>query len=159
MGAAFEAAFQGVPAFASSVWRMQDMYKTIDSNSAEATALFAVPATITRQIIDKVMTTGFPKSVQVVAINMPYDVKPDAQWVITEPHAVSYGRLFSLQEGKYVNVGNTELEGDEAPATDLEAIAKGYVSIVPISLQLTTKAGRQELSRILNAPIFKSAAF
>jgi len=154
VGAAFEAAFQGVPAFASSVWGMYRDNPNVDFNDPDTTRHFRIAAGITRRIIDKVMAAGFPKSVQVIAINIPVNAKADAPWLITRPHSVSYGRLFQLDGEVYRNTGSAELKGDEAPNTDLEAIAKGNISIVPISLQLTTDAGRQELSRILDAPIF-----
>jgi 5'-nucleotidase len=154
VGAAFEAAFQGVPAFAASVWQVKRNNKGVDFNAPESVEVFAAAAEITRKIIDKVMAAGFPSLAQVLAINMPYDVKPDAKWVVTKPHSVSYGRLFTLQGDKYQNTRNSELKGDEAPDSDLAAISQGYISIVPISLQLTSDAGRAELASILGVSVF-----
>lgn len=154
VGAALEAAFQGVPAFAASVWRMKNNNKGVDFHSVEATKLFATPALISRQIIDKVMAAGFPTGVQVIAINMRYDVAPDAKWFVTEPHRLPYGKVFHKEEDQYLNRGDNELVGHEAPGSDLDVIAQGHVSIVPISVELTTEAGRQQLAQLLNIPIF-----
>jgi 5'-nucleotidase len=154
VGAAFEAAFQGVPAFATSVWQVKRNNKDVDFNAPESVEIFANAAVVTRKIVDKVMAAGFPKRAQVIAINMPHNVTSDAEWVVTKPHTIAYGQLFALQDGKYHNTGSTELQVDQAPDSDLAALAKGYVSIVPISLRLTSDEGRAELADILGVRVF-----
>jgi 5'-nucleotidase len=154
VGAAFEAAFQGVPAFAASVWQVKQQYRGTDFTAPESVKIFETAAAVTRQIVDKVMKAGFPASAQVIAINLPYDVTPDAKWVITTPHHVSYGQVFVPEAGVYRNHSTSELRGDEEPASDLAALTHGYVSIVPISLRLTSEAGRQELASLLDIPVF-----
>lgn len=157
VGAAFEAALQGVPAFAVSVWQVKRLNPDMDFNAPASIELFKTAATVTRRVIDKVMAAGFPKSVQVIVINVAYDVTPDAKWAVTTPHTLSYGKLFDLQSnGMYKNLGSNELEVDKAPDTDLAALAKGYVSVVPLTLRLTSDAGRAELAEVLDAPIFST---
>lgn len=153
VGAALEAALQGVPAFASSVWSMKQAHEGVDFNGQEAIELFRTAADITRKIVEKVMKTGFPEGIQVIAINLPHDVKPDAPWVITKPHRTPYGKLFVKDGDTYHNAGSTELQDSDDLESDLNALAKGYVSIVPLAIEMTTTSGQQRLSEILGAPI------
>jgi 5'-nucleotidase len=155
VGAAFEAAFQGVPAFAASVWQVKRMNPGADFNSVKSVDLFTTPADITLRIVQRVLAAGFPERAQVIAINIPFGVKPDAPWVVTKPHHIPYGRVFAGDGGVYRNAERAVLEGHEAPATDLAALAAGYISIVPITLQLSSRASRAELAALLDIPIFE----
>lgn len=154
VGAALEAALQGVPAFAASVWQLKHHNKDVNLNDADSVELLSVAAEITRKVVDKVMAAGFPDNAQVIAINMPYDVKSDAPWAITRPHHMAYGQLFSDIDGEYRNTGSSELNTSEEADSDLAALAQGYVSIVPLNIELTSDAGQAELSKILALPVF-----
>jgi len=155
VGAAFEAAFQGVPAFAASVWEVKEHNHGIDFDARESVEVFRTAAAVTRKIVDKVLEAGFPSSVQIVSINVPHDVRPDTKWVITSPHSLRYGRIFVSEDGVYRNRVYDEQSGRDAPFSDLAALEQGYVSIVPITLQLTSDAGRKELARALDVPLFE----
>ena len=151
VGAALEAAMQGVPAFATSAWGLHKDEGRPDLNVPETIDLFANAAAITRAIVEKVMRLGFPTDTQVIGINVPLTATLDTKWVVTKPHSVPYGQVFGAHpEGGYANNRYHILEGDEEQGTDLAALAQGYVSIVPISLQLTSAAGRADLARKLD---------
>lgn len=154
VGAAFEAAFQGIPAFAVSVWKVKHSYKNIDLTAPESVNIFSNAAKIAFKIIRKVMQEGFPQSAQVIVINIAYDATIDSPWAVVSPHTISYGRVFSRQKnGKYKNSGDSELIDDKGGTSDLSALVRGYVSILPISLQLTSEVGKTELARLLNIEI------
>lgn len=151
VGAALEAALQNVPAFAVSISRPQ---MEIDYNAEKTIEQFRAAAGIACKIIDKVMAAGFPLNTHVVCINMPWDVAAEAPWVITKPHTSRFEELFQENDGKFKHRGSIGLREQAADNSDLAAIKKGCVSIVPLNLQLTSDGNQESLSRVLNAPIF-----
>ena len=157
VGAALEAGLQGIPAFASSVWRFHRTYGEHDAHGPETAKMLQLHAQITRQIIDKVMSVGFPAGVQVIAINVPDTVQPGAPWVITRPHRMHYGAVFSGDGQRFTNNRAMNNEVPEDPETDLAALLKGYVSIVPITVELTSSIGQDTLATILGVPRMNSA--
>ena len=156
VGAALEASLQGIPAFASSVWGLKSAHKGLDFESEEAEGVFDVAAKITKRIVEKVMSAGFPNNTQVICINIPYNATEDAEIVVTKPHSKAYGKLFERSEdGNYLNVGNTELMVSEETFSDLYALTQGKVSVIPLSLQLTSDIARTDLASLLNATVAK----
>jgi 5'-nucleotidase len=153
VGAALEAGLQGIPAFASSVWNFKKQYPGADFNDQKFIPLLETAAEITRKIVDKVMAAGFPANTQVIAINLPYNVKPDAPWAVTWPHREAYGSVFAGNGTIFKNAGTPEIENIRDQKTDIAALLKGYVSIVPIAIELTSEAGRQDLATILGISI------
>lgn len=153
VGAALEAAIQGVPAFASSVWNVKHANQGVDFSGVESVRLFEVAANITQAIIEKVMAKGFPKGIQVISVNLPHDVRPDAKWVVTKPHSEVYGKLFLSEEGVFRNKGYREPEDSMELDSDLAALARGHVSIIPIFIEITSHEKRAELARILDAEL------
>ena len=156
VGAALEASLQGIPAFASSVWGLKSAYRGLDFESEEAEKIYGVAACITPRIIKEVMSAGFPKNTQVICINIPYNATEDADIVITKPHSKAYGKLFEQSsDGKFMNVGNTELTVSDETFSDLYALSKGKVSVIPLSIELTSDIARTDLASILNATVAK----
>lgn len=153
VGAALEAALQGVPAFASSLWGLRVSTPILDSEAPETVKYYEISAKITRKIVDKVMLAGFPEGVQVVCINVPWGVDENAEIVITKPHGVVYGRLFEPEGEGYRNTAYGELGESDDYATDLHVLSQGKVSVLPISIELYSRQGQEELSRILDAKI------
>jgi 5'-nucleotidase len=153
VGAALEAAIQGVPAFASSVWNVKHANRGVDFNGVESVRLFETAASITQAIIEKVIAKGFPKGIQVISINLPHDVRPDAKWVVTRPHSEVYGKLFLSEQGVFRNKGYHELKDSVELDSDLAALARGHVSIIPIFIEITSREKRAELARILDAEL------
>lgn len=154
VGAALEAGLQGVPTFAVSVWRAKKVYGK-DLKSPESADWFAEAAAITLNIIEKVMAAGYPKATQVIAINLAPEANVDSPWVVTKPHREHYGSVFVGDGKTYKNDAHAELTVIDDQETDLAALIKGYVSIVPITIGLTSDAGRQELASILDIPIMR----
>lgn len=156
VGAALEAAMFGVPAFASSLWKLRDMAGTTDLTDKESVEYFVVAAQITAKIVKQVMEAGFPEDTQVIGINVPYNATVDSPWVVTRPHSVYYGQLFNKQpDGLFRNTSTGELDNGPESDTDIAVLAKGCVSIVPIAVQLTSTAHQERLAKALGIPIAK----
>lgn len=153
VGAALEASLQGIPAFATSVTYIFSGKGPADFNDTSLTDTLRVAAEISCEIIKKVMQAGFPPNVQVISINMPSDVKRDAKWCITTPHTSRQEGLFAKKGDKYKHQGSTDLLEKVSDNSDLAALEKGYVSIVPLNIQLTDQEGQQSLAKILDTPI------
>lgn len=149
VGAALEAGLQGIPSFATSVWRMRKDHPGANYDDEKFVDILANSAEITRKIVLKILDKGYPSGVQTICINMPYNVKIDAPWVITKPHDVNYGYLFTGTDGKFKNHGGSELVDSDDAQTDLAALAKGYVSIMPIKIALTSQSEQKQLAKIL----------
>jgi 5'-nucleotidase len=155
VGAALEAAFLGVPAFAVSVYGARKAANGQDLHGKETVDVFRTPARIAEQIIKKIMATGFPVQAQVIAINMAADVAADARWAVTHPHTVPYGQLFEKQaSGGYANIIRSEYSLEAIQHTDLAAVKQGLVSIVPLTITLTSEMGQAELAELLKIDIF-----
>lgn len=155
VGAALEAALQGVPAFATLIDYSFQLALNIDFSSQEALSHFEAAAKITNDIIGKIMDAGFPASTHVISINIPWGVAADAQWVITKPHSSRHEQLFEEINGKYKHRGGVGLRGQAEDDSDMAALKKGCVLILPLNLQLTTPENQKSLSEILACPIFK----
>jgi len=155
VGAALEAAFLGVPAFAVSVYGASKAANGQDLHAKETVEVFRTPALIAECIINKIMAMGFPEQAQVIAINMAADVADDAKWVVTQPHTVPYGRLFEKQaSGGYANKIRAEYSAESIRNTDLAAVNQGFVSIVPLTMTLTSELGQAELAELLKVDIY-----
>lgn len=156
VGAALEASLQKIPAFASSINYQSKVDGPMDFSSSEAIEHFKVAAEITRKIIDRVMSAGFPQNTHVISINMPWNVTPDAPWVVTRPHDSAHEELFeSIGDNQFKHRGGVGLREVAADDSDLMAIKDGYVSILPINIQLTSEFNQHDLAKKLEIPIFK----
>lgn len=151
VGAAFEAAFLGIPAFAVSILRSGIVPKDVDWNAQSTAKLFQKPAAIAARIIDQIMKAGFPASTQVIAINMALDIQEDAPWVVTHPHAVPYGRIFEKQAsgGYLINRTRPRYRDEDIVHSDLGAVLQGKVSIAPLVMTLSSDEGKDELAGLL----------
>lgn len=156
VGAALETSLQGIPAFAVSLSSSRTKNAANDFLGDDIAARMNVAVNITRRIIDKIMEQGFPDGVQVISINMPYNVTEDAEWVVTKPHRARHEGLFSQVDDIYRHRGGVGLLDAVEAGSDLAAIEKGYISILPIKLELTSTEGQARLAEILDAPIFNS---
>ncbi len=154
VGAALEASLQGVPAFAISISSSRTKDSANDFKNESIKARLRIVAKISAEIIEKVMSQGFPPDVQIISINMPYDVKANAKWVITKPHSARHESLFAETNGKYRHKGGVALKDTIKAGTDLGALENGFVSILPIKIEMTSAVGQASLSNILAVPIY-----
>lgn len=156
VGAAIEASLQGIPAFAVSLSSLRRDGGLESFGSDFMTEQLALTARLASRIIEQVMARGFPAGIQIISINMPHDVTEDSSWVVTRPHQARHEALFAPVDEKYRHRGIVGLLDDVDAGSDLAALAKGHVSILPIKLELTSAEGQAKLADILDVPIFNS---
>ena len=148
IGASMEAAINGVKSIAVSFYIPEELRKIKASNLDQA--IFHNAAVITTNIIKKLIDKPFKEDIDLITINIPFAVAPDAEIEITRPHRVPYGKLFHETEAGYKHIPPPFDFSVAEPGTDLEAVARGKVSITPISLELVSDKSIQEMKELLN---------
>jgi 5'-nucleotidase len=150
VGAAMEAASQGIPALATSLETDQKMhlsYSTeIDfSTAAHFTAYFA------RQLLDK----KFPLDMDFLKIDVPCDATQQTAWQVTR---LAHQRYFipvapkrkSWEERGPVNYKEEAILDNEREDSDVYVLrVKRQVSVTPLSLDFTARVDFGELDRLL----------
>lgn len=148
IGAAAEGALGGIRSIASSIDIPRDALNEAGNFKPYCLEAFEVAAQITANVAKALLQKEFT-DFDIVSINMPFDVSLSAEWRITKPHRVHYGRLFHGNNGK-VKVKAPPIDYKEATeGTDLHAISQGYVALTPISLDLSTDRSIQSLRHAL----------
>jgi len=150
VGAAMEAASQGIPALASSLETDQKMhfsYSTeIDfSTAAYFTALFA------RKLLEK----QFPADMDLLKIDVPASATPQTDWQVTR---LAHQRYFvpvaptrkSWEERGPVAYKEEAILDKEREDSDVYVLrVKRIVSVTPLSLDFTARVDFGELDRLL----------
>lgn len=152
VGAAMEAASQGIPAIAASLQlrdeRMTHSYsREIDfSTAAYFTAFFA------RQILEK----HLPKDVDVLKIDVPYDATPQTDWRITRLGRHRYylpklERSGDWKDPGFISGKRAVIQpGDVPNDTDIYVInIEKKVSVTPLSLDTTSRVRFDDFDQFL----------
>lgn len=148
IGAALEAAERGIPALAVSL-ELEDS----DYYSNEKRIEFSAAIHFLRLFTKGVLHHHLPKDVDVLKIEIPAHATPQTCWMITRQDRLSYytpiyknrsdifnskGILeFRVGRGKFLKRG-----------TDAYALAEGFVSVTPLSLDLTSRVRLKRLQRL-----------
>ena len=150
VGAAFEAAAFGIPALAVSL-EMDPAYFFVGDQSADYTPAIAITQNLARHLL----AHRLPYDVDVLNVNIPSCIGSDTPWRLTHlsRHRYFYpvppdGSNGNWQPGYKIleNAGHTE------PDSDIRAVkVDRIVSVTPLSLDLTSRVGRQSLERHLRA--------
>jgi broad specificity polyphosphatase/5'/3'-nucleotidase SurE len=84
-------------------------------------------------IVETVLATGIPPTVDVLSVNMPEDADRTTDRVVTRLARTKYGPLFSGDNGTYAHSfdGILHTSGD-LEGSDLQILDEGLVSITPI---------------------------
>lgn len=136
VGAALEAANQGIPAVAFSL-QVEDQGEKFDHPLVPGHR-FEGSRTVVRDVITRIFTSGFPPQTHVVNVNVPS--------VITGGYEITRlgDRLFKTgvekrldPRGKPYYWINGPLITDAPEGTDVHAVHKGNISITPITLDCT----------------------
>ncbi|WP_457591191.1 5'/3'-nucleotidase SurE [Geoglobus sp.] len=147
VGAALEAATQGCSAMAISL-EMKDAYKF---ESFFAPADFSNAKKVLERLARSVLEKGLPEGVDVLNVNVPE--KWNGMYAFTRLARRLYktriDTRFDPRGRKYYWIDGVEEESAEA-GTDLRAIREGYVSITPISLDMTSRIDFSLLERWFN---------
>ena len=150
VGAALEAADQGVPALAASL----ETAKEFHYNHSEAVDLRAATH-FTRFFAERLLARQLPTDVDVLKLEVPSDATPETVWRVTRLSRQRYWR--SLSSGRRYLSEKRRLDYDVVidhatlePDSDVHAIAVARaVSVTPLSLDLTSRVSFAELEELL----------
>jgi len=137
VSAATEARILGVPSIALSLAALRD-------------PLWSYSAALGRRIAAQVLERGLPPRV-LLNVNVPNLPRSQIKGIrITRQGDSNYEESFTVREDPrqqpyYWLAGSYQMI-DEDPDTDAWAIARGYVSVTPITFDLTAHAAREDLA-------------
>ncbi len=140
IGAALEAANQGVPAIAASMRVEDEGDKFVDTGRMRD---YAAGQRVIRRLAQRVLEDGMPAGVDVLNVNVPGGATPDTPVVATRLARQMYvTRVHRRQDPRgrsYYWIDGTVV-GDAAEGTDLHTMMKkGHISVTPLTLDMTAK--------------------
>jgi len=143
VGAALEAATHGSKAIAVSL-QMPDVTKfELTSNND-----FSFAGRVLKDIAEVVVDMGLPEGVDLLNVNVP--AKPNGKIAITKlarrMYKVSVEKRLDPRGREYYWIHGDEAE-DAEEGTDIHALRLGYVSVTPLSIDLTAKVDFEKLKR------------
>ena len=150
VGAALEAADQGVPALAVSL----ETAKEFHYNHSDAVDL-TTAIHFARLFAGRLLSRQLPADVDLLKLEVPADATPDTAWRVTRLSRQRYWR--SLPTGRRYLSEKRRLDYDVVvdldtlePDSDVYAIAVSrVVSVTPLSLDLTSRVSFAELEELL----------
>ncbi len=145
VGAALEAATHGSRAIAISL-QMPDLNKFDLSCEHD----FGFANKVLKWISMKAIKEGFPDGVDLLNVNVP--MKPNGKVAVTrlarKMYRVFVEKRVDPRGREYYWIFGNELE-DAEEGTDLHALREGYVSVTPLTLDLTAKISMSSVERWL----------
>ncbi|MFE3190651.1 5'/3'-nucleotidase SurE [Nocardia sp. NPDC059240] len=136
IGAAMEAAIDGVRAVAVSMHIPPDPEPRIDLFDRNNFPLYETAAAITAKLVDILLNTELCNGFDLLSVNIPFDATLGTEFEVTTPYRASYGRLFDRADGTFrISLPPARFEST-VPGTDAHAVAAGRISITPLSLEL-----------------------
>lgn len=149
VGAALEAAAHNIPAMAVSLQVDPSLYLTHDP-----TVDFSVAAHFTHYFAQMWLQAAQIPDVDVLKIDIPAGARLDTRWRITQLARRSYYRAVLPQRLKLNDPARIEYELDPDvildDETDAGALTKGFISVTPLSLDLTSRIHPGALSAALD---------
>jgi 5'-nucleotidase len=150
VGAAMEAASLGIPALAVSLEAHSKFHLTYSEEMN-----FSVAAVFAARIARILLGRKFPRDVDLLKVDVPSDATEDTPWQLTrvslqryyepiQPKRESWNKPARLE---YQEAGIFE---DEADDTDVFVLRKKrFVSVTPLSLDLTSRVNFEELDKLM----------
>lgn len=136
VGAALEAANQGIPAVAFSL-QVEDQAEKFD-NPRVPGHRFEGSRIVVRDIVARIFAKGFPDHTHVVNVNIPSVIKGGYEITTLGDRLFETGVEKRLDpRGKPYYWINGPLITDAPEGTDIHAVHKGNISITPITLDCT----------------------
>jgi 5'-nucleotidase len=150
IGAALEAAGQGVPAIAVSIRVEDEGDKFADTNYKRD---YSVAIGVLRGLAQCVLDGQLPEGVDVLNINIPAGASPDTEVVITRLARKMYNtRVHSRHDPRgrsYYWIDGTVVD-DADEGTDLHAVVKkNQVSVTPMTMDMTSSVDHKGLEQML----------
>jgi len=156
IGAALEAAEKGIPALAIS----QEI-NSIDYHSYSKEVDFSAASHFTGKIAEKVINGSLPFDADLLKVEIPLGATSETCCVLTRQDRLMYYKPIIHQrenlfgsKGKITHIPSKGIFS--AKDTDAYAMAKGWVSITPLSFDLTSRISLDSLGRIINVPTLNS---
>jgi 5'-nucleotidase len=151
LGAAMEAAIEGVRSLASSIYLTPSEKKGVNFFSPRTYPLFKNPAKITLKLVKKIFELDFCKDFDLLSMNMGVQARPDSDIELTRPFKAPYGQLFypTKKKGRFLHKNPPLGTKDMADGTDLKALKEGRISITPVGLDLLPKGSTKNLEDAL----------
>lgn len=153
VGAAMEAAAQGIPALAVSLETPIENHHSY-SPDVDFSAAAHFVAVFARLLLERKM----PPDVDLLKVDVPSDATPATPWEITRLARQEYFRPVPAQRTSWEQPGSPRYVQDAnldcEPDSDVYALrVKRVVSVTPISLDLTSRVSFQELYNQLTDPL------
>lgn len=149
VGAALEAAIDGVRAISSSLYIPPAIQKRTDFYDKKNYFIFENAAKITHKLAKILIDVNLDKNIDVISINIPYEATVDSPFEITRPFKEPYGQLFFKQKKILVHANPILEFKDLKEGTDLKALSEGKISITPINLDLVSKDSARDLKETI----------
>jgi 5'-nucleotidase len=150
VGAAIEAAYLDIPALAVSleIDAGGGYYEHVDGTDFGAAAVF------TRLFAERLLAHTLPADVDLLKIEVPAAATASTAWAMTRQDRLNYYDAFPAARSDYASdpgvFDYTVAKGRySAPGTDAHALAQGLVAVTPLSVDLTSRIGLDELSDLL----------
>ena len=150
VGAALEAADQGVPALASSL----ETSKEFHYNHSEEVD-FSTATHFTRFFAARMLARQLPADVDLIKLEVPSDATPDTPWRVTRLSRQRYWRMrpsgrSHLAEKRRLNYDVVVDRATLEPDSDVHAVfVAREVSLTPLSLDLTSRVSFLDLEELL----------
>jgi 5'-nucleotidase len=145
VGAALEAANQGIPAVAFSL-QVEDQAEKFD-NPRVPGHRFEGSRIVVRDVVTRIFAKGFPDHTHVVNVNIPSVIKGGYEITTLGDRLFETGVEKRLDpRGKPYYWINGPLITDAPEGTDIHAVHKGNISITPITLDCTAYKATQGLN-------------
>ena len=149
VGAALQAAEYGIPSMAISLEIQDGDYYTHDTSTDFKTAVHFL-----RYFAERTLNANLPVDVDVLKIEIPFVADQDTPWVVTRLDRLMYYQArFSKREDVYndpTELRMTTRKGEfNEQGTDTHALAQGWVSVTPLSLDLTSRVDMQKLREMI----------
>lgn len=156
IGAALEAAGQGVPAIAVSIRVEDDGDKFSDTNFKRD---YSAAINVVGKLAQYVLGGKLPRGVDVLNVNIPANAGPDTKVVVTRLARKMYDtRVHRRKDPRgrsYYWIDGTVVE-DADEGTDLHTIMKkGMISVTPMTMDMTASPDTKVLEKMLDS-MFKA---
>ncbi|MEM4258194.1 MAG: 5'/3'-nucleotidase SurE [Candidatus Thermoplasmatota archaeon] len=150
VGAAMEAAFEGIPALAASIMIPYECKAGIDLFDKKNRYVFDNAAMITAKIVSKICEHKM-KHIDLFSVNIPFDATCSTDLVITKPFKDPYGKLFHRTNKGYLHRTPPLDFSMIHPGSDLETLQKKKISLTPLSLDLVTSQSLTEAQQLFDS--------
>ena len=154
VGGALEGALYGVPAIAFSAEIPNEIFKQWHARQLppELAPEFKRIAQVSALVAEKLVTREFWKFAPLLSVNLPWDVHPETEMQLTRLTPAYFVKLFhDIGENRYQHRMDALRVPEATPAAgqlpgDFEVVSRGFISVTPLSLDLTGSAPGQLVS-------------